>query len=96
MDIIKTVTRITTRPRTVIRYMVDSIRASDIQRYVLGLRSAKWYLCELQSVYMMLCYSLGASCVGGLDLIYISYTLFTGGLYVKFFFGIWTFWAITA
>ena len=36
---------------------------------------------------MMLCYSLGASCVGGLDLVYISYTLITGGLYVKFFFG---------
>ena len=34
---------------------------------------------------MMLCYSLGASCVGGLDLVYISYTLITGGLYVNFF-----------
>ena len=62
------------------------IRASDIQRYILGPRSNKWYLCELQSVYMTLCYSLSASCVGGLDLIYISYTLFTGGLYVQFFF----------
>ena len=36
---------------------------------------------------MTLCYSLGASCVGGLDLIYIYYTLFTGGLHVKNFFG---------
>ena len=63
------------------------IRAPDIQRYRLGLKSNKWYLCELHGVYMTLCYLLSASCVGVGDLIYISYTLFTGGLYVKFFFG---------
>ena len=46
-----------------------------------------WYICELHSVYVTLCYSVGANCVGDLDLIYISYTLFTGRLHVNFFFG---------
>ena len=45
---------------------------------------------------MTLCYSLGPSCSGGLDIIHIPYTILTGGLYDILFFGIFTFWVITA
>ena len=65
-------------------------------KYRLGLRSDKWHLSQLQSVQITLRNTLNASCVGDLDLVYISYTLFAGELYVIFFFWICKFWVIIA
>ena len=64
-------------------------------KYRLGLRSDKWHLSQLQSVQITMRNTLNASCVGDLDLVYISYTLFAGELYVIFFW-ICKFWVITA
>ena len=95
MDILKSITRITGKMDC------DSICRKQIQghliyRYELGLSSDKCYLCELLSVQMTLCYLLGPSCLGGLDIIHISHTILTWGLYDILCFGIFTFWFITA
>ena len=72
------------------------IKASGIDKYILGFGLHAWPLCELWGIYQMLYYSLCCHRVGPLDLVYIIYTLYIGDPLCRIFFVYCVVWAVTA